>query len=361
MSVTMSAEEPRSLTDGWLAQDLDEWTRRVLRRQFDPEHGSPYWLKRRTELDFDPLGLTGYDDLAAFGHFDITALRDLDPADLVPAAVPRPLGGRVWESGGTTGRPSRVFYTPDMSAHWAAWRLHGWRTAGFRPGTTWIDACPSGPHIVGEEADYLADMCGSTVYSIDLDTRWIKQLIRSGRLIEMEEYVDHVVEQITDILETCSVDYLRSTPATVHALINRRPELMARLSGVYLGGTQLTADAYRRFSEAMPGGIIATTYGNTLGCANGIPSPDGGATLPYVPNFPQITMSVVDRTEPGRVVEYGEVGRVRLTVLHEDLFLPNILERDQAVRFRTSEQWPCDGVANVQPLQISSEMPEGLY
>jgi hypothetical protein len=136
---------------------------------------------------------------------------------------------------------------------------------------------------------------------------------------------------------------------------------MAGLSGVYLGGTQLTADAYRRFLEAMPGGIIATTYGNTLGCANGIASPDGGATLPYVPNYPHITMSVVDKADPSRAVDYDEVGRVRLTVLHDDLFLPNILERDQAIRLRMSEQWPCDGVANVQPLQISSEMPEGLY
>jgi len=359
--VTMSVEESRSLTAAWLAQDLDEWTRRVLRRNFDPEHGSPYWLKRRAELDFDPLALTCYADLAAFGHFDLAVLRDLDPADLVPAAVPRPLGGRVWESGGTTGRPCRFFYTDAMSAHWAAWRLHGWRTSGFRPGATWIDACPSGPHIVGEEADFLAEMCASTVYSIDLDTRWIKHLIRRGRLLEMEEYVDHVVEQITDILDTVSVDYLRSTPATVEALINRRPDLLAGLSGIYLGGTQFTPDAYRRFSEAMPGGVIGVTYGNTLGCANGIPSPDGGATLPYVPNFPQITMAVVDKTDPTRVVDYGEVGRVRLTVLHEDLFLPNILERDQAIRFRTSDEWPCDGVANVQPLQISSDRPEGLY
>ncbi|MEU2603405.1 arylcarboxylate reductase [Streptomyces albus] len=359
--VTMSAEESRSLTDGWLAWDLDEWTRHVLRRQFDPETGSPYWLKRRTELDFDPLSLTGYDDLAAFGHFDLAVLRDLDPADLVPTAVPRPLGGRVRETGGTTGKPGRVFYTGKMTAARTAWRFHGLLAAGFRPGATWLHAGPTGPHIVGEEADFLAHLAGSTVYTIDLDARWIKHLIRGGRLLEMEEYVDHVVEQITDILETCSVGYLHSTPATVQALINRRPDLVARLSGVYLGGTQLTPDAYRRFAEAMPGGVIGTIYGNTLGCANGLPSPDGGATLPYVPNYPQLTMTVVDKTDPGRVVDYGEVGQVRLTVLHEDLFLPHILERDQAIRFRTSEEWPCDGVANVQPLQVSSERPEGLY
>lgn len=59
---------------------------------------------------------------------------------------------------------------------------------------------------------------------------------------------------------------------------------------------------------------------------------------------------------PGR----RAVGRVRLTVLHEDLFLPNILERDQALRPPT-DHWPTDGVANIRPLQITSSSPEGLY
>jgi hypothetical protein len=361
MSVRVSTETLQGLTDGWLAEDLDAWTRHVLRRHFDPEGGAPHWLKKRAELDFDPLEIERYDELSAFDNFDLAVLRDSDPADFVPQSVPRPLAGRVWESGGTTGKPCRAFYTEAMAQHWAAWRHLGRRMAGFKPGGVWIDACPSGPHLVGEEADHLADMYGSMVYSIDLDPRWIKTLIRGGRLAEMQEYVDHVVEQIVDILDTRPVDYLRTTPATVQALINQRPELMAKLSGVYLGGTQFTPDAYRKFADAMPNGVIGTTYGNTFGNANGMPSPDGGATLPYVPNFPHTTMTIVDRTDETRVVEYGEIGRVRLMVLHEDLFLPNVLERDQAIRFDTGDDWPCDGVANVQPLVVSADKPEGLY
>ena len=361
MSVRVSTDSLTALVDGWLAQDLDAWTRHVVRRHFDPEGGSIYWLKRRAELDFDPLAITHYEQLRQFGHFDLAVLRDADPVDFVPQSVPRPLAGRVWESAGTTGKPCRAFYTEAMSLHWAAWRQKGREMAGFRPGGTWVDACPSGPHLVGQEADHLADMFGSTVYAIDLDPRWIKTLIRGGRLAEMQQYVDHVIEQVIDILDSRRVDYLRTTPAIVQALINQRPELMARLSGVYLGGTQLTPDAYRRFAEMMPGGVIGTTYGNTFGNANGLPSPDGGATLPYVPNYPHTTMTIVDRDEPTRVVDYGEVGRVLLMVLHEDLFLPNVLERDQAIRVRTPEGWPCDGVANVQPLVISTDKPEGLY
>ncbi|MFI8091865.1 arylcarboxylate reductase [Streptomyces sp. NPDC086080] len=361
MLVKMRTETLRALTDGWLAQDLDAWTRHVLRRHFDPEGGSAYWLKQRSDLGFDPLEISRYDELSTFGSFDLALLRDLDPADLVPRSVPRPLRGRVFESGGTTGRPCRVFYTEAMALQWTAWHQRGRETAGFEPGRVWLDAGPSGPHVVGQELNHLAEIFGSTVYAIDLDPRWIKTLIRGGRLAEMQEYVDHVTDQIVDVLGTRPVDYLRTTPATVQALINRRPDLVAALRGVALGGTQFTPDAYRKLAAAMPNGVIGTTYGNTFGNGYGLPSPDGGATLPYVPGFPHTTMAVVDKDDPMRVVEYGEVGRVRLTVLQEDLFLPNVLERDQAIRHRASPDWPCDGVANVQPLQVSADRPEGLY
>lgn len=32
--------------DEWLAEDLDQWTTRIMRRHFDPVTGSPYWLAR---------------------------------------------------------------------------------------------------------------------------------------------------------------------------------------------------------------------------------------------------------------------------------------------------------------------------
>jgi hypothetical protein len=350
-----------TLTDRWLAADLDEWTQHVMRRHFDSETGSTFWLKSRDQLDFDPLAITRYEELEAFENFSLATLRDLDPDELVPQDIERPLAGRVWESAGTTGKPCRVFYTEAMSSHHSAWRLRGLISNGFERGATWLLACPSGPHVVGRSASQIAELYSSMVYGIDLDPRWIKQLIRGSRLAEMNLYVDHVIEQVTDILESRRVDYMETTPALIQALIDRRPELVSRLSGVGLGGTQLTSGMYREIAEALDGGVIGTTYGNTFGCAMGLPTPDDGETMPYLPNYPHTTMTVVDKADPARVVGFGEVGQVRLTVLHEDLFLPNILERDQAVRYQTGPEWPCDGVANVRPLQVIRAAPEGLY
>lgn len=93
----------------------------------------------------------------------------------------------------------------------------------------------------------------------------------------------------------------------------------------------------------------------------GLPPSGDGALLPYVPPYPQVTFAVVRKDDWTRSVDYGQVGRVRLTVLHEDLLLPNVLERDRAVRHATGDSWPCDAVANVEPLQITQASPEGLY
>lgn len=344
----------------WLDLDLDEWTRKVIHRHFDPDLGSRYWLKKATSLTFDPRDIARYSELTAFGPFPLADLRETDPADLVPQGDPRPLAGRVYDSGGTTGDPCRVFYTQKMLRHRATWRRWSFETEGFLPGGAWIQGTPTGPHIIGNGVFELTDYFDSRVYLIDVDSRWVKRLIRDGRLPEAEQYTEHVVCQITHIMDTQPIDYLNTTPALFQALTRIAPEHAASLRGIRVSGTQITPAMHRSFVKILDGGICGRSYGNTFGTAAGIPAGDD-AVLPYVPNYPQVTMAVVGKNDWASTVEYGQSGRVRLTVLHEDLFLPNILERDQALRYDTGDGWPCDGVANVRPLQISRSAPEGIY
>jgi hypothetical protein len=351
----------RASTDEWLALDLDTWTRHVLGRHFDPDSGSPYWLEQAAHLPFDPLEISRYDELTVFGPFPMDFLRTGDPASLVPLSVPRPLHGRVWESGGTTGTPCRVFYTDEMIIHRGVWRRWSFVAEGFQPGRRWLQATPTGPHLIGNGSWELAELYASLVYSIDMDPRWVKRLIRTGRLKEVGDYTDHLLEQIINILTDQRIDYLSTTPALFQALVRRGRELAGKIAGLRLSGTQISSDMYREFVDVLGGGPCGLTYGNTFGNAVGLPAEQNGGLLPYVPNYPQVTMAVVDKRDWTRPVRYGEVGQVRLTVLHEDLFLPNILERDQAVRYDPGSRWPCDGVANVHPLQIANSAPEGLY
>ena len=60
-------------------------------------------------------------------------------------------------------------------------------------------------------------------------------------------------------------------------------------------------------------------------------------------------IEVVDPDEPGALVDYGETGRVRLTTLTREFFMPRFLERDEAEREPPCDQYPWDGVRNVRP------------
>ena len=279
----------------------------------------------------------------------------------MPLAVPRPLRGRVWDSGGTTGRPCRVFYTDGMLAHRGLWRWWSFVTEGFEAGRNWLHAAPTGPHLIGQQAWELVDLHGALVYAIDMDPRWIKRLIRAGRIQDANDYTEHLLDQVTDLLTSQHVDYLSTTPALFQVLSRRRPEVAAELAGVRLSGTHVSPRMYREFVARLDGGRCGITYGNTFGNSASLPAEAGGDILPYVPNYPHVTTAVVAKDDWRAEVAYGQVGQVRLTVLHEDLFLPNILERDEAERYDPTGRWPCDGTANVRPLEISRSTPEGLY
>ncbi|MFC4147284.1 hypothetical protein ACFO0M_13600 [Micromonospora mangrovi] len=356
--MTTTTDAVAGVPDRWRTVDLDAWTRHVVRRHFDPATGSPYWLKRATELSFDPRDITAYDELAALGGTDP---RGVDPVDLLPQDGPVAPAGRLWESTGTLGGTCRFVHTASMTHHREHWRARHLRTAGFVPGRVWLRVCPGGPHALGRGGGQLARHHRSRVHTVGIDQRWIRRLLRDGRVGGINAYVDHVVGQVVDLLETQRVDYLETAPAVLAVLLAHRPDLVGRLAGVDLVGTHLTPQTYRDVVAALDGGVVGHRWVGAAGHAIGLPVHDDGALMPYLPAYPQVTMAVVDPADPARVVGYGELGRLRLTVLHEDLFLPNVLHRDQALRYRTSAGWPCDGVANVAPLQAMLALPTGLY
>jgi hypothetical protein len=73
-------------------------------------------------------------------------------------------------------------------------------------------------------------------------------------------------------------------------------------------------------------------------------------------------IEVVDPNEPTRVVAYGELGRVRLTTLTFETFLPRFLERDEGIRHPPCERYPWDGVGDVRPFSgFATPIVEGVY
>jgi hypothetical protein len=113
-----------------------------------------------------------------------------------------------------------------------------------------------------------------------------------------------------------------------------------------------------------PNIYFAPTYGNTLmGLAtHKAPEPEDNWAIIYYPPVPRAVLEVVDFDDATRIVGYGETGRVRLTTLTKETFIPRFLERDECEREAPCDQYPWDGVRNVRPFsRFQKSVVEGVY
>ena len=90
---------------------------------------------------------------------------------------------------------------------------------------------------------------------------------------------------------------------------------------------------------------------------------DHGFQPRYYAPEPRAVLRVVDPDQPERLVDHGQWGRVELTTLTRELFLPRFLERDEAIRLAPSGPFEHDGVAEVRPLGTGqgAGAVEGVY
>jgi hypothetical protein len=73
-------------------------------------------------------------------------------------------------------------------------------------------------------------------------------------------------------------------------------------------------------------------------------------------------LRVVDPEDTARTVDYGDYGRVELTTLTREFFMPRFLERDEAIRRSPCDRYPWDGVGDVRPFGVlEKKIIEGVY
>jgi hypothetical protein len=71
---------------------------------------------------------------------------------------------------------------------------------------------------------------------------------------------------------------------------------------------------------------------------------------------------VVDPLNTQNTVDYDQWGRVELTTLTREFFMPRFLERDEAIRRRPKDPYVWDGVADVRPFgAMQKTIVEGVY
>jgi hypothetical protein len=73
-------------------------------------------------------------------------------------------------------------------------------------------------------------------------------------------------------------------------------------------------------------------------------------------------LEIVDFQDSDRVVDYGQTGRVKLTTLTKEFFVPGFLERDEGEREKPYIKYPWDGVSGVRPFHETAEATTvGVY
>jgi hypothetical protein len=98
-----------------------------------------------------------------------------------------------------------------------------------------------------------------------------------------------------------------------------------------------------------------------LACSKPI-GPEDGYKITYYAPQPRAAIEVVSFDDYDRVVPYGQTGRVRLTTLTKETFIPGFLERDEAEREPPYEKYPWDGVSGVRPFRkLAGTTTVGVY
>ena len=368
---------------------LDAQVREVVQWHFSPDTGTPFWLDKAKEYKFNPLkDVHTFEDLSLFGTFEDEWLR----GGPVQRWIPKGYAGKptyVFETGGTTGLPKTRVVIDDFRIDYEM-MSDTLPDKYFPKGSNWLMLGPSGPRRLRLAIEHLAQHRGGICFCIDLDPRWVVKLIKMREIGMANLYKEHAIEQTLTILAgghdiKCMFTTPKLLAAFDEALRSGKLEdkfrqlgkkipagglksiKSAGITGIFSGGTEFTPQFTREAYEEMldNGDVYMTpTYGNTLmglACSKPI-CPEDGFKISYYAPQPRAAIQVVDPKNFDKLVEYGQTGRVLLTTLTKEFFVPRFPERDEGERELPFETYPWDGVSGVRTFsEFAATTVVGVY
>jgi len=383
--------KPKKVTTAHDAKEqLDAKVREVVQWHFDPETGTPFWLDKAKAYTFNPLkDVQGFDDLKLFGTFEDDWLR----GGPINRWIPKGFAGRpiyTFETGGTTGLPKSRMVIDDFKIDYEM-MSDTLPEKYFPAGANWLMLGPSGPRRLRLAIEHLAQYRGGISFCVDLDPRWVVKLLKLRKIDEVNMYKEHCIDQALTILAgNHNVQCMFTTPKLLASLdealragkLEDKYESLGRevpegglrsvraagIIGIFSGGTEFTPQFTREAYEEMldNGEVYMTpTYGNTLmglACSKPIGPGDGFKISYYAPQ-PRAAIQVVNPDDFTKLVGYGETGRVLLTTLTKEFFVPLFPERDEGEREPPyGDVFPWDGVSGVRPFsKLAQGTVVGVY
>ena len=345
--------------------DPEAYLRAAIAWHFGEDTGSPFWLRTAQTLDFDPLtDVKTFNDLRLFPNL-LSELRNVPVEDLIPRGYGSvPPVPQIFESGGTTGAPKRTVQLPDWVAQVVDWQTEDFATGGFRRGQGFLCLMPSGPHGVGYFSRMVSERLGSTFHAIDIDPRWVKKLTARNAASEVAAYIDHIVEQAVFVLQTQNVANLHTTPPLLEAIARNDHVLdlvNAKIRYLLLSGAHVDIDTLDLLRDMFPNTTITMAFGSTMIMSQAVTRTDGDAFI-FDPRTPYVVFWVVD-PDTGERVPYGQRGQVVMNHISKGMFIPNNLERDEAIRMPGPAGQLSDSVSEVRPVASfeGEAVIEGVY
>ena len=329
---------------------LDAHVRDLAAWHFDPSTGCPFWLDWAAKSGWDPRKeIRTFGDLDKFGAFHEEWLRGGPVARWVPKAY--------------AGKPVYVFESDSAGSALLRISIEDFRRdyelfsatlpdEFFPKGADWLSVAPTGPRRLRLGVEHMVQHRGGICFSVDLDSRWVSKLVKSGRPDEAQRYMGHVIEQSLTLLRAHEVKCVFATPKLLEALCDRISLRKAGITGVCCDSADLTPQFHRLAREELCQGVCLTAaYANPhMGLAPLKPfDPADNYAVIYYPPSPRAVMEVVNPDQPSQVVPYGQAGRLRLTTLTREFYMPHLLEHTEADREPPCAAYPLDGIRNPRP------------
>ncbi|HSQ54801.1 MAG TPA: hypothetical protein VLM40_03570 [Gemmata sp.] len=350
---------------------LDAQVRDVVRWHFSPDTGTPFWLEKARSFNFDPLkDVNGWDDIRKFPFFEDDWLR----GGPVNRWIPKGFKDKPWyvfETGGTTGIPKSRVVADDFRIDYEMFS-DSLPEKFFPKGSNWLMLGPSGPRRLRLAVEHLCQYRGGICFCIDLDPRWVVKLIKKGWMEHLKAYQEHCIDQAMTVLSAGhDIKCMFTTPKLLDALCKRLEQegssiAKAGITGIFCGGTEMTSQWIRFTIEEYLGSevYIAPTYGNTLMglAAAEMPTAKDKFKIAYYAPQPRAVAEVVEFKDYNKLVGVGQTGRVLLTTLTKEFFVPRFAERDEGEREPPSNKYPWHGVSGVRPFhEIAATTTVGVY
>jgi phenylacetate-coenzyme A ligase PaaK-like adenylate-forming protein len=344
---------------------LDKHVREIVEWHFNPKTGCEFWLNFQKEKKIDVRKeVKSFADLKKLGHFEDEWLR----GGPIRRWLPRGLKGRgiyVFETGGSTGVPKSRLQIDDWKIDYENFS-ETLNPKTFPKGADWLMLGPSGPRRLRLAIEHLAQHRGGISFCVDLDPRWVIKLLKRGEIQEVNLYKNHCIDQALTILRANpNIKCMFTTPKLLESLCEKIDLVKYGITGIFCGGTEMTTQ-FHRFAreELVPGIDFIPTYGNTLmglACHKPFDRKDNYEIIYHSPQ-PRAVTEIIVPDNPEQKVEYGKYGRVMLTTLTKETFIPRFLERDEAIRRPPCEEYPWDGAGNVRPFSaMGMSVVEGVY